>query len=317
MSYSQQNPYSSAEQGYGQQQGGYEMQDYQNNSAAPSSAPTTLATNDFLQRIAQLRNEIGTVSDNVNAISSLHQRALAESDAGLSAQQLERIMTETQAMNRGIRDQLKYLATDAAHTQDAGAKHTKEKQVQTMSDNFKRELRKYQEAEQAYQQRYRDQIARQYRIVNPDATEEEVRQAAEADWGNEGVFQTALRTNRTGQATSVLGNVRARHNELQRIEQTIMELARMFEDLAVLVEQQEAPIDNIEQKAHQTTDHMDRGNEEVGKGIDHARRTRKMKWYCVLICVLIIVILALILGIYFGITNKNNNNNNNNGGGGQ
>lgn len=169
------------------------MQDYQNNGAAPSSAPTTLAINDYLNRIAQLRNEVATVSDNVNAISSLHQRALAESDAGLSAQQLERIMTETQAINRGIRDQLKFLATDAANTQDAGAKHTKEKQVNTMSENFKLELRKYQEAEQAYQQRYRDQIARQYRIVNPDATEEEVRQASEADWGNEGVFQTAVR----------------------------------------------------------------------------------------------------------------------------
>lgn len=169
------------------------MQDYQNNGAAPSSAPTTLATNDFLQRIAKLRSEIGTVSDNVNAISSLHQRALAESDAGQSAQQLERIMAETQNMNRDIRDQLKFLATDAARTEDAGARKTKEKQVQTMSDNFKRELQNYQEAEQAYRQRYRDQIARQYRIVNPDATEDEVRQAAEADWGNEGVFQTAVR----------------------------------------------------------------------------------------------------------------------------
>lgn len=174
-------------------QGGYEMQDYQNNGAAASAAPTTLATNDFLQRIAQLRNEVGTVSDNVNAISSLHQRALAESDAGLSAQQLERIMTETQAINRGIRDQLKFLATDAANTQDAGARGTKDKQVKAMSENFKAELRKYQDAEQAYQQRYREQIARQYRIVNPDATEEEVRQATEADWGNEGVFQTAVR----------------------------------------------------------------------------------------------------------------------------
>lgn len=108
----------------------------------------------------------------------------------------------------------------------------------------------------------------------------------------------------------MLGNVRARHNELQRIEQTIIELARMFEDLAVLVEQQEAPLDKIEDGAHRTTNHIDQGNVEVGKGIDHARRTRKMKWYCVLICVLIIVILALILGIYFGITNKKNNQDN-------
>lgn len=128
----------------------------------------------------------------MRSIASLHQRALAEADGGVASQQLERIVADTQTLNGGIRDQLKFLANDANRTTGAG--HSlKERQVATIKAEFERELRNYQEEEGSYSQRYRDQIARQYRIVNPDATEDEVHMATEADWGNEGVFQTAVR----------------------------------------------------------------------------------------------------------------------------
>lgn len=177
---------------------GHEMQNYgapqqqQQQQQAPAAAPHVLSQQDFLGRIGHLRNEIGTVTRNIEAIASLHQHSLAESDNGLSSQQLERIVAETQNLNAAIRDQLKFLANDA--NKDTGsARSLKERQVNTIKNEFERELHSYQSEESAFRQRYRDQIARQYRIVNPEASEDEVRQAAEADWGNEGVFQTAVR----------------------------------------------------------------------------------------------------------------------------
>ncbi|KAK5632094.1 hypothetical protein RRF57_007808 [Xylaria bambusicola] len=290
MSY---NPYQqgpSAEQGYGYGQE-HEMQNYPQQSQ-------TLPQQEFLGRIDFLRNEIGTLTNNVQAIASLHQRSLAEADSGTSAQQLERIIAETQSLNAGIRDQLKFLANDAHRTVD-GTRTVKDRQISTIKAQFERELQAYQQEERSFQARYRDQIARQYRIVNPDASEDEVRQATEADWGNEGVFQTALRTNRTGQASSVLGAVRARHNELQRIEKTLMELASLFQDLAVLVEQQEVPIVQAEQNAEDTNKNLSQGNEQVKKGIISARNARKWKWWCLLI---IILIIAVAVGVGVGVT---------------
>ncbi|KAL7623015.1 hypothetical protein AAE478_006694 [Parahypoxylon ruwenzoriense] len=295
MSYGyQQAP--SVEHGYGYDQD-HELQNY------PQQQPgsDTLSQQDFLGRIQFLRNEIGTLTNNVRAIASLHQRSLAEGDGGASSQQLESVVAETQTLNAGIRDQLKFLANDANRTTGAG-RNVKERQVNTIKAEFERELRNYQEEEGSYRQRYRDQIARQYRIVNPDATEDEVRQATEADWGNEGVFQTALRTNRTGQASSVLGAVRARHNELQRIERTLLELAAMFQDLAILVEQQEPYVEQAEQNAENTTKYIDEGNTHVKKGIIHARNRRKWKWWCLFI-VIIIIIAALAIG--FGVAASN------------
>lgn len=171
------------------QQQDHELQSYPPQQSQPSS---TLAQQDFLGRISFLRNEIGSLRTNVEAIASLHQRSLADSDGGQSAQQLERIVAETQTLNAGIRDQLKFLATDASRTSD-GSRGLKERQVNTIKNEFESELRNYQTEEGSFRQRYRDQIARQYRIVNPEADEDEVRQATEADWGSEGVFQTAVR----------------------------------------------------------------------------------------------------------------------------
>jgi syntaxin 1B/2/3 len=168
----------------------HELQSYPEQQQQQSSS-LTLSQQDFLQRISHLHEQIGTLTTNIQAIASLHQRALAESDGGLSAQQLERVVAETQGLNQGIRDQLKFLATDANRTTD-GTKSVKEQQVNTIKNKFERELRSYQEEEGQYRQRYRDQIARQYRIVNPNASEDEVHEATQADWGNEGVFQTAV-----------------------------------------------------------------------------------------------------------------------------
>ncbi|KAI1434189.1 t-SNARE [Xylaria sp. CBS 124048] len=291
-----QNPYQQGpdvEQGYGYGQE-HELQNYPQQSAAPQ----TLSQHEFLGRIDFLRNEIGTLTNNVQTIAALHQRSFAEADGSMHTDQLERIVAETQNLNGGIRDQLKFLANDASKTTDS-SRAVKQRQVDTIKAHFERELRSYQEEESSFRTRYRDQIARQYRIVNPDATEAEVREATEADWGNEGVFQTALRTNRTGQASSVLGAVRARHNELQRIEKTLMELASLFQDLAVLVEQQEQPVAQAEANAENTAKFIDQGNDQVKKGIISARNARKWKWWCLLIVLLII---GVAVGLGIGLT---------------
>lgn len=81
------------------------------------------------------------------------------------------------------------METDAARS---GGNVTKDSQIRNLKSQFKSQLEQYQQEESTYKKRYQDQIARQYRIVNPDATEEEVHEAAQANWGDEGVFQTAV-----------------------------------------------------------------------------------------------------------------------------
>ena len=117
-----------------------------------------------------------------------------------------------------------------------------------------------------------------------------------------------LKTNRSATANTVLGAVRARHNDIQKIERTMIELQQLMEDLASTIVLQEAPIQQAEQHTENVKKDTEAGNVQLDKGIDHARRARKLKWWCLIICIAIACILALILGLYFGLTNRGGGN---------
>lgn len=89
-----------------------------------------------------------------------------------------------------------------------------------------------------------------------------------------------MNSDRRGQAQSTLRNVQQRHDAIQQIEKTMIELQQLFQDLDAIVVQQEPMVENIEQKAEETNTHMVAGNTEVGKAVKSARAARKKKWIC-------------------------------------
>ena len=291
---------------------------YSNSGAPGNPAPssTILSQQQFLERVDLAKSKIRELGTSIQTIASLHQAALSSPEP--NSTRLEDEVTKAQLMNTSIRDDIKYLELDAVKTQD-GTKSVKARQAKQLKAEFEKALKDYQQEEVAYRQRYREQIARQYKIVNPDASDAEVDEASEMDWGSEGVFQSAvsymnpvwerevtdnlqLKGNRTGQASSVLGAVRARHNELQRIEATLTELAAMFADMAQIVEAQDPVVEHTEQNAITTAEDVDKGNTEIDKANEHARRRNRLKWWCLLIVVLIILAIALGVGLGIGLT---------------
>jgi len=105
----------------------------------------------------------------------------------------------------------------------------------------------------------------------------------------------------------VLGNVRARHNELVRIEQTLGELAALFNDMSQLVEQQEVAVNAAEQNAESTVQNIKQGNTQVEQGIVSAKRAKRLKWWCLLVAVLIVLAIALGVGLGVGLANAGKN----------
>lgn len=159
---------------------------YPTNQPAPPTAP--LSQQDFLARIDGTKSRINQLTANIQAIANIHQRMLSSPDNRSSAQ-LESIVSETQVRNTQIKDEIKFLERDAAREPTNSFKKT---QVESLKRTFKSQLEDFRKEESDYSKRYRDAIARQYRIVNPEATEQEIQEAANADWGDEGIFQQAV-----------------------------------------------------------------------------------------------------------------------------
>ena len=151
-------------------------------------APPRISTNqEFLARVEAVRSQIRELTTSIGEIGSVHQRLISSPDANHA--QLDNLVTNTQILNTKIQSQIRELEADA---KKSGDNTTKNSQIRTLKGQFRSQLEDYQKEESAYKRRYQEQIAREYKIVNPEATDTEVREAAEADWGNEGVFQTAV-----------------------------------------------------------------------------------------------------------------------------
>ena len=118
-------------------------------------------------------------------------------------------------------------------------------------------------------------------------------------------------TNRRGQAQSALGAVKARHDELQRIERTIIDLATLFNDMEQLVVAQEPLVERTEENAQQANQDLEGGIKHVSKAIVHARNRNKLKWWCLFIVLLIILAIGLGIGLGIGLQNSTKKNNNN------
>ncbi|KAK3901476.1 t-SNARE [Staphylotrichum tortipilum] len=293
------------QQGYGQQYGqeaqyGSPYQEQQ--PQQQQGGPPVLSQSEFLQRVSAVRQDIQGLTVSIQNITTLHQQALASSD-NAARQALDDQVAATQLKNTAIRGQIQQLKADTERTRDSTFA-LKKRQFESLNGDFKETIQRFLQEEQQYKQRCREQIARQYRIVNPDATEQDVQQAVDADWGDEGIFQTALRTNRSGQASAVLGNVRARHNDMLKIERSIVELLDLLAILNEQIVQQGEVINEVDRKAEETTGHLDNANVQIEKGVQSARRARKLKWWCLGVCVLIVLVIALGVGLGVALTKK-------------
>lgn len=99
----------------------------------------------------------------------------------------------------------------------------------------------------------------------------------------------------------MLGAVRARHNDIQRIEKTMSELATLFTQLNEQVMYQEPQVTQTEEQTVRVKEDTENANKQLDEGIKSARRARRLKWWILLTVIAILCVIALVLGLYFGL----------------
>ena len=288
--YGQTNPYSPSAspappydaQPYGG--GGMEMQPltgHSDVSANPFSDQAAYQNQGMPQRDpnATLNScrEVGRAVDEVEGqLPELQrlQRSFTTGTGGSNAQ-IDGMSADIMTAYRSLADRVRRIKGQP----DAGNPRNRP-QIDALDRRIKKAINTFQQNESQFRKDVQEQQRRQFLIVRPDATEEEIREATESG-GDQQIFQQALmNADRRGQAQSTLRNVRERHDAIMQIERTIIELDQLFRDLDAKVVEQEPLVENIEQKAEETNTHLEAGNVHVGKAVDSARAARKKKWIC-------------------------------------
>lgn len=145
---------------------------------------------------------------------------------------------------------------------------------------LKAAIRKYQEVESDHRKKLQTQMARQYRIIRPDASEVEVSEAVNNNTNQQVFSQALLQSDRRGELRAALGAVKDRHAAIQKIESQMIELAQLVQDMEALVVQQEDTVILTEQNGIQAQENLDKGTEQIGIAIKSARAHNRKKWFC-------------------------------------
>lgn len=231
--------------------------------------------NYILNACRDIDYQIEAANEYINELDRLKNRVGNELDQGVIARDLAGIASDSSTAFKGIINEISRLK----RMPESGSPRN-QPQIGRVQRKLKGTMDQYKAKEMAFEHAVRDQMRREYRIVNAEATEEEVN-AAVPNAEPQQMFQQALMTsNRQGQANTTLNAVRQRNEAIKKIEQDIIQIAELFSEMENLVVQQEAAVVNIEMKGEEVVENMDKGVQQMDTAIVSARSRNRKKWYC-------------------------------------
>ncbi|KAJ2892599.1 Protein transport protein SSO2 [Zalerion maritima] len=313
--------------GYGQggySQGGYDQGGYGGGGGSGGSysqgggSDVEMSSGGHIAILNECRNidgEIRELESRHQQLRTLHDKAAYEAGNepdSRTNQEITAVLDEIRDTYHTLGDRLKNLATKP-ESQSPKCKP----QVDRVKRSLKDSVQKFATLQSQLSREKDADVERQYRIVNGNPPESDVRRYMDGVRNGEEdpnqLFQQALmQSSRVEGANRKLSALKARNQALQQIERQMAELLELFTQMDTLVMQQDVNVAQIEQKAEEVVENLDKGNEEIGTAVKTAKATRRKKWWCLGICVLIIIIVVIIVVVYMAVNGKFSSGDSNN-----
>lgn len=210
-------------------------------------------------------------------------------------------MSETNKYGQQIRNKLKALEVENKKLK--GKNDTEYKiraaQYSTVIKKFMEVMERYKNLQQNYQQKYKQKLKRQLLVVRPNATDVEIEKVL--DGGDAGpVFAQGMLTAQQLEAQQVLEDIQNKHEDIVKIERSIIELQQLFMDMAVLVSAQAEILDRIESHVVNVVNYTEDGVVSLRKANKLQKSARKKKCIIFACLIIILVIISVVFGVIFG-----------------
>ncbi|CAG8573091.1 17062_t:CDS:2, partial [Acaulospora colombiana] len=273
---------------------------YQQEDVELRQVGQNLDVSSFFDEVSKIQDMIRQIQENISRIDELHARSLATiKEEEESKQKLEGYTSNTKQLLVQVKDRIRKLESlNLSLPSNAGDLEVRKAQTANLRKKFLETLQNYQNIEYQNRQKFRARMERQYKIVNPTASQEEIDAALDNDEGEQVFAQSLMTSTRYGAAKDALREVQERHDDIKKIERTIEELANLFQEMQLMVEAQDVPIATIEEHADQVNHDMEQANVHMEKAYESAKGARRKKWYCFFILIIILIVAAVGLYIY-------------------
>lgn len=138
----------------------------------------------------------------------------------------------------------------------------------------------------------RRDIARQFRIVDPNITDAEISHLVEL--GETRAFSRQMLKSQQDAVSDAVLYVDKKHTDIVKLEKSIQELHSLFQDMALLTDEQDLVVDQIEHNVIHAQKNTVKAVTQLRDANEQQRRGRRKT--CVLACVIVLIVLATIGG---------------------
>ncbi|GAA5948879.1 hypothetical protein JCM21900_003458 [Sporobolomyces salmonicolor] len=273
-----------------------------------------LSDDEHALQVSNLQSAVREANNWIKSIHDLNKRCLAlpsaeDSQAVALKEEQTDATAATRALFTTLRNRLHVLDQGNANLRaliplghslynfSLADVDARQQQVDALKDRFKEVIQHYAEVERDNRAQHRARLAKQVRIVNPILTEEEIDDIVKhADAGDGAVFAQAVHTKdyRSYAARGALCEVETRAAELARIEETLSELAQVFQDMEVVVKAQNVSIVKVEADAARTHKDVEVGFKSTEAAVVNARSARKKRWCCFFLLLVLLIIVSVV-----------------------
>jgi len=156
---------------------------------AGAGQPMGAGPNAILNECEKIGESIDTIEGNLERLRMLQQRSLDDPDASQNSavnRQLDSLNAETMSLYRNLTSRVRNIKSQPESGSPMNAP-----QVGRIDRKLKNAINQYQNVESEFRKKLQSQMERQYRIVRPDASDAEVREACQ-DTSNSQVFSQAV-----------------------------------------------------------------------------------------------------------------------------
>eukprot|EP00922_Rhytidocystis_sp_ex-Travisia-forbesii_P033499 GHVS01049763.1.p1 GENE.GHVS01049763.1~~GHVS01049763.1.p1 ORF type:complete len:311 (+),score=44.41 GHVS01049763.1:104-1036(+) len=262
----------------------------------------------YFAKIQVLRTAIDETSKNVERIKQLKQtfmQATSPEQEKEISHELNHLLDGTNTMITKTKRALHVIKQQNSDFGASGADSAEYRircnMQQAIMRRFAAVLREYQTTQTEYKEQARTKVARQVRIVYPEASEQQVGEMMEA---GDMSAAMAVRSRISGSHQSLknaLSDIQDKYRDIRRLEQSVTELHQMFVEIATLVEHQGELLDQIEFSVSQAKDYTEKAEAELVVARKHQETAKKrMCWITICIIILCVLIALPIILVKLG-----------------
>ncbi|XP_023418381.1 syntaxin-3 isoform X6 [Cavia porcellus] len=235
----------------------------------------TAFMDEFFSEIEETRLNIDKISEHVEEAKKLYSIILsAPIPEPKTKDDLEQLTSEIKKRANNVRNKLKSMERhiEEDEVRSSADLRIRKSQHSVLSRKFVEVMTKYNEAQVDFRERSKGRIQRQLEITGKKTTDEELEEMLES--GNPAIFTSGIIDSQISK--QALSEIEGRHKDIVRLESSIKELHDMFMDIAMLVENQGAMIDRIENNMDQSVGFVERAVADTKKAVKYQSEARRV-----------------------------------------